>query len=367
MDKLRLDAVSVPGGRDVVVDTLDDGSDLGVSGLVTSDGHTCERVSVSNPLPVQSQGQATAAKQDEAKAVLDDIKAATEAGATEAKQDAAQATLEAIQAAVENPALPDDAATETTLSAVVSAVGAVVSALADVATDTVLQAIRDRLPPALGTGGGLKASLVDLGGAATDVVAQAIRDRLPSSLVGGRLDTVIGAALPAGSNTIGKVDQGAGGASAWKVDGSATTQPVSDAGGSLTVDAPANAPVHVALASDTKANTMGSNTTGPWLVNDGPCIVYGADIVNGYGSTASLILFDSLTAPTAGMTISNASNGGRVVVQSAAGNPATRPYPGGRIIKNKLYAFVSSSTATAAFMHASIDSASVIIDLRPSS
>lgn len=33
--------------------------------------------------------------------------------------------------------------------------------------------------------------------------------------------------LSAGANTIGKVDQGAGGASAWKVDGSAVTQPVS--------------------------------------------------------------------------------------------------------------------------------------------
>lgn len=35
------------------------------------------------------------------------------------------------------------------------------------------------------------------------------------------------AALPTGANTIGKVDQGTGGASAWKVDGSAVTQPAS--------------------------------------------------------------------------------------------------------------------------------------------
>lgn len=35
--------------------------------------------------------------------------------------------------------------------------------------------------------------------------------------------------LNAGANTIGKVDQGTGGASAWKVDGSAVTQPVSAA------------------------------------------------------------------------------------------------------------------------------------------
>lgn len=37
----------------------------------------------------------------------------------------------------------------------------------------------------------------------------------------------ISGSLPSGSNTIGKVDQGTGGASAWKVDGSAVTQPVS--------------------------------------------------------------------------------------------------------------------------------------------
>jgi len=35
--------------------------------------------------------------------------------------------------------------------------------------------------------------------------------------------------LPAGTNTLGKVDQGVGGVSAWKVDGSAVTQPVSAA------------------------------------------------------------------------------------------------------------------------------------------
>lgn len=39
--------------------------------------------------------------------------------------------------------------------------------------------------------------------------------------------TAITNALPTGANTIGKVDQGIGGASAWKVDGSAVTQPIS--------------------------------------------------------------------------------------------------------------------------------------------
>jgi hypothetical protein len=35
--------------------------------------------------------------------------------------------------------------------------------------------------------------------------------------------------LPSGTNTLGKMDQGAGGASAWKTDGSAVTQPISAA------------------------------------------------------------------------------------------------------------------------------------------
>jgi len=42
-----------------------------------------------------------------------------------------------------------------------------------------------------------------------------------------------GVGIESGSNTIGKVDQGAGGASAWKVDGSAVTQPIS---GTITAD-----------------------------------------------------------------------------------------------------------------------------------
>jgi hypothetical protein len=67
--------------------------------------------------------------------------------------------------------------------------------------------------------------ITDNGGSVTTDTPQ-----LPAALVGGRLDVTVGAALPTGANTVGKVDQGAGGASAWKVDGSAVTQPVSLAG-----------------------------------------------------------------------------------------------------------------------------------------
>jgi hypothetical protein len=52
--------------------------------------------------------------------------------------------------------------------------------------------------------------------------------QLPATLTGaGSLKAAVVESLPAGTNTVGKVDQGAGGASAWKVDGSAVTQPVS--------------------------------------------------------------------------------------------------------------------------------------------
>ena len=43
-------------------------------------------------------------------------------------------------------------------------------------------------------------------GAATEATLAAINAKLPAALVGGRLDVVIGAALPAGANNIGDVD-----------------------------------------------------------------------------------------------------------------------------------------------------------------
>jgi hypothetical protein len=55
---------------------------------------------------------------------------------------------------------------------------------------------------------------------AVTAMAQAVRDRLPAALVGGRLDTIIGAALPVGTNSIGAVTQGAGSGTAagfWTV------------------------------------------------------------------------------------------------------------------------------------------------------
>lgn len=73
-----------------------------------------------------------------------------------------------------------------------------------------------------------------------------------------------GAALPSGTNTIGKVDQGVGGASAWKVDGSAVTQPVS---GPLTDTQLRAAPVPILSARySTITNSRPTVTTSSTLI-----------------------------------------------------------------------------------------------------
>jgi hypothetical protein len=74
----------------------------------------------------------------------------------------------------------------------------------------------------------------------------------------------ISTALPAGANTIGVVDQGLGGASAWKVDGSAVTQPISAAALPLPLGASTEAKQdtgNTSLSSiDGKLNSLGQKT-----------------------------------------------------------------------------------------------------------
>jgi hypothetical protein len=60
-------------------------------------------------------------------------------------------------------------------------------------------------------------------------------------------------ALPAGANTIGKVDQGAAGAARWLVDASGVAVPITDNSGSLTVDAPVGTPVFARLSDGAAA------------------------------------------------------------------------------------------------------------------
>lgn len=78
-------------------------------------------------------------------------------------------------------------------------------------------------------------------------------------------------ALPAGANTIGKIDQGTGGASAWKTDGSAVTQPVSVAATVTTKEVRAATPTQTSVAaSATNVTLLASNAArlGATIYND---------------------------------------------------------------------------------------------------
>lgn len=76
-------------------------------------------------------------------------------------------------------------------------------------------------------------------------------------------------ALGAGSSTIGKVDQGLGGASAWKVDGSAVTQPVS---GTVTATQGTGGvsawKVDGSAVTQPVSGTVTANQGGTWNVNN---------------------------------------------------------------------------------------------------
>lgn len=92
--------------------------------------------------------------------------------------------------------------------------------------------------------------------------------------------------LSAGSNTIGKVDQGVGGASAWKVDGSAVIQPVN---GTVTVNqgtSPWVVTATTTTANDTNYGTVGANTlrTASQIGNATGAALFGA------GTTTAQVL-----------------------------------------------------------------------------
>lgn len=97
------------------------------------------------------------------------------------------------------------------------------------AKDKTLQALKALLPQTLDASGGLKVSLVS--GAVSVTLTGTAGLALDATLTSGTQKTQVTSlpSLATGSNTIGAVNQGNGGSSAWKVDGSAVTQPVSAA------------------------------------------------------------------------------------------------------------------------------------------
>lgn len=118
------------------------------------------------------------------------------------------------------------------------------------------------------------ASLPLPAGAATEATLAALNAKVTAVNTGA---VTISTALPAGANTIGKVDQGAGGASAWKVDGSSVTQPVSGAVSVSNFPAPLSvvgggteaAALRVTLANDS-TGLVSVNDDGGSLTVDSP-------------------------------------------------------------------------------------------------
>jgi hypothetical protein len=90
--------------------------------------------------------------------------------------------------------LPTGAATESTLAARL-AEATFTARIGEVQASPTVNTVLDRLKTIAGNFATL----------ASDAVLQAVRDRLPSALVGGRLDVNVGAALPVGTNNIGNV------------------------------------------------------------------------------------------------------------------------------------------------------------------
>lgn len=381
---------------------------------------TCDTGAVTVASCALPTGAATSAKQDAGNGSLATIATAQDAAASTRASEATLAGLSGKVTAVDtgavvvsSSALPTGGATSAKQDTGNTSLASILTGLGSLATQTTLAAVNTLLggglPAALGTAGGLKASLVDIGTAATDTVLQAVRDRLPTSL---------GAQAAGSSLSI--------------VPATSTAFPVSDNGNSLTVDAPVGTPafvrlsdgssaittlpvslaslpalaagtnnigdvdvlslptlptgtnvigkvgiqvgvadvaptnpVHVASTNVSIGHKFGSTATGVWLIYDGPCTLFGADvIVNAYGSTANLLLVDSVTPPTATQVTVEDATAIIAVVQAATNSTATRTYAAGRKITNKLYAVLSSSNTTITFMHASTDSGRVVIDYR---
>jgi hypothetical protein len=177
---------------------------------------------------------------------------------------------------------------------------------------TRLTSILAALPAALGTAGGLKAALVDLGGAATDTVVTAIRDRLPSSFGAGGGVKVDGsgtalpvslASLPAlttGSATIGAVTGPSAAAlatNAAQTDGSQKAQLVTSSG---TVVSNKDAVGRLETGSGGNAYSTDDIGANGWSAVTGPCVWYGFEGDNPLSASAYLHVYDRTTAPSTG-------------------------------------------------------------------
>jgi hypothetical protein len=114
--------------------------------------------------------------------------------------------------------------------------------------------------------------------------------------------------LSTGAVTIGKVDQGSGGASAWKVDGSAVTQPVS---GPVTNAQLRAAPVEIALGDTASVDAFGrARVSSPEFVFDAQ-----------FTYDLQPLLYESLTAGSGATITHDATN--RCALFTFASSPNT--------------------------------------------
>lgn len=160
-----------------------------------------------------------------------------------------------------------------------------------------------------------------LGSLGLDATLTAIRDRLPAALVGGRLDVVVGAALPAGTNNIGDVDVltlpalAAGTNNIGDVDVATVPAPLSTTGGGTEATA-----LRVTLANDS-TGVVSIDDNGGSLTVDGAVAVTNAGTFvtqeNGAALTA-LQLLDNIVH-----TEDEASADGQSGVPSMAVRKAT--------------------------------------------
>lgn len=149
---------------------------------------------------------------------------------TAANQTTANASLSSIDSKLTSPITVTGPLTDTQLRASPVSISGTVTADAGSGDFTVVQATGSNLHTVIDSGTLTSVTTVDT---ITNVVH--VDDNAGSITVDNSGTFAVQAAqsgswsvdLNAGSNTIGVVDQGIGGASAWKVDGSAVTQPVS--------------------------------------------------------------------------------------------------------------------------------------------
>ena len=129
--------------------------------------------------------------------------------------------------------------------------------------------------------------------------------------------------LATGAATIGKVDQGTGGASAWKVDGSAVTQPVS---GSVTATISGTPAVTVTSGAITETNsgTIATNT-GTTATNTGTlagAVNSGAVVVKGGGTAGTAASAVVTVQGIASMTpVQIGDNSGSLTVDAPVATP----------------------------------------------